>query len=166
MAAFLLAMPGPVVGVALKNAYLMVPPVHDTPAILVLAYIGRTLPYAFLVLWPAVRLIPREILEAAELDGLGPWGQFVRVGFPLTRGAIVAAWGVAFVLAMGELPTSYFVAPPGHDPVALWVWRLLHTGVESRLAAIGLILIAVTTTLGAATVALIGWGYRGVNSSS
>ena len=159
-AALGLAAPGPVVGEALKRAYQQVPFINDTPAMLVLAYITRTLPYALLVIWPAVRTIPREHQEAAMLDGLNPWLQFLRIGFPLTRGATLAAWGVAFVLAMGELPAANFVANPGRWPVALEVWRLLHTGVESRLAGVGLILLFGVGVAGSATAFAIHRAYR------
>ncbi len=141
-AALALAAPGPVVGESLKRAYLNLPLVHDSSAILVLAYVARTLPFALLILWPAVRTLPIEHLETARLDGMGGWRQFRRIGLPMTARAIVAAWSVAFVLAMGELPAANFVAEPGRWPVSLEVWRLLHTGVESRLAGVGLLLLA------------------------
>ena len=160
VAALLLATPGPVVGEALKRAYLPVPEIHDSPALLVLAYVARTLPFALLVLWPAVRRVPREYLESAALDGLGGWGVGLRVALPLTRGAIAAAWGVAFVLAMGELPAANFVAEPGRWPAALEVWRLLHTGVESRLAGVGLILLAGVGLAGSLACLAVGRAYR------
>ena len=75
----------------------------------------RTLPYALLVLWPAVRSLPPEYLEAAALEGYGPWGQARRVAIPLTRGAIAAAWGVSFALALGELPAANLVGAAGAD---------------------------------------------------
>jgi iron(III) transport system permease protein len=167
--ALALSTPGPVVGEALVHAYLFRRPellarasrfVYDSPAILVLAYVARTFSYALLVLWPAVRAIPREHLDSAELDGLDAIGRFATIGFPLTRGAIAAAWGVAFVLAMGELPAANFVAMPGRWPAALEVWRLLHTGVESRLAGVGLILLLGVAVAGSAAIVAVGRVYR------
>jgi iron(III) transport system permease protein len=146
--ALTLAAPGPVVGLALKLAYLRLPLVHDTGLIVVLAYAARTLPYAIIVLWPALRLIPPEFLDAALVDGYGPWGRLQRVALPLSRGATMAAWAVAFVLALGELPASNLVLPPGLMTISARVWMLLHTGVESHLAGVGLILLAVYGTIG------------------
>ncbi|MDB5351448.1 MAG: ABC-type Fe3+ transport system, permease component [Planctomycetota bacterium] len=159
-AALALATPGPIVGEALKRAYLKIPIIYDTPALLVIAYVARTLPYALLVLWPAVRAIPREHLDAAMLDGLNAWGRFRKVGLPLTLGAIAAAWGVAFVLAIGELPASYFAANPGREPVAFEVWRLLHNGVESHLASVGLLLLAGVGFAGAMAMVAVSRVYR------
>ncbi len=102
-----------------------------------------------LVLWPALRTIPREYLDAAAMEGYGPVGAGVAGRDCLApAGAILAAGLLAFALAIGELPTSYFVRAPGHDPVAIYVWGLLHMGVESRLAGAGLILLGVVLAAG------------------
>jgi iron(III) transport system permease protein len=139
--ALLLAAPGPIVGLALKLAFLRVPAIHDTGAIVVLAYVARTLPYVVLILWPALRAIPPAHLEVAAVEGYAGWRLAGHVAAPLARPAIAAAWGVAFVLALGELPASHLVLPPGWMTVSARVWMLLHTGVESHLAGVGLILL-------------------------
>lgn len=159
-AALALSAPGPVAGVALKLAYLMVPPIHDTPAILVLAYVLRTFPYALLVLWPAVRGVPTEHLESAQVDGMGYLNRAWKIGVPMTRAAIVAAWVASMVLSLGELPAAYFVAPPGHDPLARVIWGMLHTGVESHLAGIGLILTGGVAIVGIIASWTVGRAYR------
>ena len=68
---------------------------------------------------------------------------------------------MAFTLAMGELPAANFTANPGRWPAALEVWRLLHTGVESRLASVGLILLAGVAVAGSGAIAR---GERGVSA--
>jgi iron(III) transport system permease protein len=143
-----LAAPAPVAGMALILAYRSIPAVYDAPAMLVLADVLRTFPFALLILWPALRTIPPEYLEAAALDGLGPLAIAWRVAIPLVRGALVAAWGVAFVLALGELPASNLVAPPGHTPLAVVIWSFLHSGVESQLAGLSLVMLAVVAVAG------------------
>ena len=140
--ALTLATPGPVAGMALVLAYRNVPDIYDTPIILAFAYALRTLPYAFLILWPSLRSVPQTYLESAELDGLDMWGRTAKVALPMTRGATVAAWGVAFVLALGELPASHPVEPPGYRTLAKYLWGLLHTGVESHLAGVALVTLA------------------------
>ena len=57
---------------------------------------------------------------------------------PLPATALLAAWGVAFVLALGELPATNLVAPPGTMPLTVLIWSLLHSGVESHLAGVAL----------------------------
>lgn len=140
-AALALAAPGPVAGMAVVLAYRRIDWIYDTGLILTLTHTLRTFPFALLVLWPAVRSIPPEYLDAAAVDGLGPWGVFRRVAWPLALPATVAAWCVAFVLALGELPAANLVAPPGINTATVVVWHLMHYGVESRLAGVGLVLL-------------------------
>ena len=152
--ALTLAVPGPVAGMALVVAYLPIAIVYDSPMRVVLAYMLRTLPYAVLVLWPAVRSLPSEYLEAASLEGYGAWGQARRVAIPLTLGAIAAAWGVSFALGLGELPAANIAAPAGVMLVSVRIWELLHRGVESHLAGMGLVMLAVVALAGT----LAAWG--------
>lgn len=159
-AALALAAPGPVAGVALKLAYFPIPWVHDTPAILVLAYVLRTFPYALLILWPAAAGIASEHIDSARVDGLSSWGRARRITLPMSRPALAAAFLAAFVLAIGELPSAYFVAPPGHDPLARLVWGMLHAGVESHLAGIGLILVLGVSVLGVGAALAVGRSMR------
>ncbi len=143
-----LATPGPVAGMALVLAYHGVTPLSSSSAIVVLAHVARTWPYALLLLWPAVRALPPEYFEAAELDGCGPAGRVGRVALPLTLGAIGLAWAVAFVLALGELPAAWLVMPAGQTSLTCLIWDLLHIGVESRLAGIALVTLGVFAASG------------------
>jgi iron(III) transport system permease protein len=156
-----LATPGPVAGMALVFAYRDFPRVYDSIANVLMAGVLRTFPYAFLVLWPAIRSLPPEFLEAAEIDGLGPWGCIRRVALPLTWISGVAAWGVAFVLAMGELPATNLVTPPGWMPFSVLIWGLLHTGVESHLAGVVLVLLAAVSAVALPVALGLGWLGRG-----
>ena len=146
--ALALATPGPVAGMALVFAYRRLPAIYDSAAMNVLAAVVRTFPYAFLVLWSAVRTIAPEFLDAAAVAGLGPWRTLGKVAWPLTRLAAGAAWGVAFVLAIGELPATNLVTPPGLTPITVIIWGLLHTGVESHLAGVVLVLLGAVASAG------------------
>jgi iron(III) transport system permease protein len=141
--ALTLATPGPVAGMALVLAYRNLPSVYDSSAMVVMAEAFRTLPYALLILWPFLRSFPQELLDAAALDGLTTWGQLVRVVIPLSRRALVAAWAIAFAIGLGELPATNLVAPPGTQPMPVVIWGLLHTGVESHLSGVALIMLIV-----------------------
>ena len=56
-----LALPGPVAGMAWCSRTDGFPTVYDSPAMVVLADVLRTFPYALLVLWPAVRDDPARV---------------------------------------------------------------------------------------------------------
>ena len=68
-------------------------PVFDSPSMIVLADVVRTLPFALLVLWPGLRTIPPAWLDAAAVDGHGEWGQIRRVALPATRDALARRLG-------------------------------------------------------------------------
>jgi iron(III) transport system permease protein len=140
---------------ALLLAYRSVDWVYDSPLIVVLAMSVRALPYAILVLWPFLRSLPAEVFEAAAVDGVGPVGRVFRVAIPLSRRAILAGWAVAFVLSLGELPATNIITPPGTQTISLLIWSLLHTGVESHLAAVALVTLAAIGLAALVTVWLI-----------
>jgi iron(III) transport system permease protein len=154
--ALTLATPGPVAGMALKVAYLDVPELYDSYAMIVLAQTLRALPYVLLVLWPFVRSFPQDYLDAAALDGHGPSGRMLRVVLPLSVRALLAAWMVALALGMGELPATDRVKPAGIEPMSVFLWGLLHTGVESHLSGVALIMLAVIAAAGLAAAAAVG----------
>ncbi|WP_422926899.1 ABC transporter permease [Singulisphaera sp. PoT] len=139
--ALALASPGPVAGMALVLAYRDFPTLYDSQGMIVLAAVLRTFPFAYLVIWPDLRALPQEYLEVAEVDGLRPWGIVRRVALPLTRRSVVASWWVAFVLALGELPATNLITPPGTTPLTVMIWGLLHTGVESHLSGVVIVLL-------------------------
>jgi iron(III) transport system permease protein len=155
--ALALATPGPVAGRALVLAYRDLPALYDSSAIIVVAQALRALPYALLILWPFLRSFPQDYLDAAALDGYGPPGQMLRVALPLSVRGLLAAWMVAMALALGELPATRQVYPAGIEPMPVFLWGLLHTGVESHLSGVALIMLAVIAAAGLAAAVAIGW---------
>jgi iron(III) transport system permease protein len=154
-----LATPGSVVGMALVLAYRDLPWIYDSPTMVVLAEAARSLPYAMLVLWPLLRALPQDYLDAAALDGYDPYGQVLRVALPLTWRPVVTAWATAFAIGLGELPATNIAYPPGVEPMSVFLWGLLHTGVESHLAGVALLMLLVVAAAGLAA-ALFFWSLR------
>ncbi len=146
--ALTLATPGPVAGMALVLAYRDLPSIYDSPVMVVMAETLRTLPYAILIFWPFVRAFPQEYLDAAALDGLGPPGRFLRIVVPLSWRVLLAAWAVSFAIGLGELPATNLASPPGTQPMSVVIWGLLHTGVESHLSGVALIMLVAVAAAG------------------
>ncbi|QEH33690.1 spermidine/putrescine ABC transporter membrane protein [Aquisphaera giovannonii] len=157
------ATPGPVVGMAIGLAYRWLPVVYDTGLVVIAAQAVRVLPYAIVILWIAIRTLPGELLESAAIDGLAAAGVVAKVAIPLTAKPIVAAWLSTFVLAFGELPATNLIQPPGVSTITGRIWSLLHTGVESHLAGVALITLAViaSSLMGVAAIAWVGRSLRG-----
>lgn len=58
----------------------------------ILLYVAAALPFGVFLMTAFMRQVPRELLEAATLDGASYFGIFWRVYFPLTRPAIATFW--------------------------------------------------------------------------
>lgn len=53
--------------------------------------------YPVFLIYRSFAGIPRELLEAARIDGAGEWRIFVRIGLPLAKGGILAAFVLSFL---------------------------------------------------------------------
>ena len=153
-----LAIPGPLIGVSIiwllnREAIPGFTWLYDrTIAAPALAQMIRALPIATLVVWPALATVPRQVLEAAELDGLGRWRQLFRIAMPQRRPALLAAWLLSAAVAFGDLSHSLLVIPPGMDTIQRRLFGLVHAGVDEQVAALSLLMVA-----GYAGVAAISW---------
>ena len=78
---------------------------------------------------------------------------------PLSLRPIVAAWAIAFAIGLGELAATNIATPPGVPPISVVIWGLLHTGVESHLAGVALIVLLVVAAAGLFATAAI-WSLR------
>jgi ABC-type Fe3+ transport system permease subunit len=188
LAAVLFAMPGPVLGIGLKLASGQASNwLNDTaslggrlnnwseawnqvtaigwvaelpPAILVWLHSLRSLPFVLAVLWPMRRLVNRRLLEAARIDGAGAWARFRFVELPACRPGLMAALLIAAVISLGELSGSVMVTPPGQQPLSVRIFTLAHYGLESHLAGICLLLLAVSTAGALSVMACVYWSLR------
>jgi multiple sugar transport system permease protein len=70
---------------------------------LTITYMTFTLPFAIWMLVGYLDSVPRELDEAAMVDGNGPLGAFVRVVIPAAIPGIVAVIIYAFMTAWGEV---------------------------------------------------------------
>lgn len=105
-------------------------------------------PLAFVTLRAGLRRLPRELVDAAEIDGASRPRTIAAVILPLLRGHIVAAGMLCFVAAIGNfgipallgLPVNYLTLP------TLIYRRLTSLGpaVVGDAAAVSLLLVLVT----------------------
>lgn len=146
-------MPGPVVGIGLKELIMRI--VQDlpegpwdpllyfgpSPLPILWAHLIRFLPAAVLFLWPVVRLIPRGLIETAQLQGAGPLRQLLLVVWPMTRrAAAIIALAVA-ALAIGELAAAGRVETPRWECFARLLFDRMHYGAASDVAALSVLLL-------------------------
>jgi len=71
------------------------------PAI-VLAHLLITLPLSTLLMKSFVDAVPRELEQAALVDGCGPFRAFLKVTLPLLRTGLATTWLFSFILSWDE----------------------------------------------------------------
>ncbi|MCW2553764.1 MAG: permease component of ABC-type sugar transporter [Mycobacterium sp.] len=60
-------------------------------AVVVLAEVWKTTPFMALLLLAGLALVPQDLLNAAQVDGAGPWRRLTKVILPLIKPAILVA---------------------------------------------------------------------------
>lgn len=160
------ATPGPVVGLGLKAFILwLLKWTHSTavadmlwygPSPLPVVWVDliRFFPCAVAVLWPVMRLEPRELRDAARVDGAGPFQEWRYVALPLSFQACVRAVLAVLVLSLGELSAGKMVSTPEFQSYAERLFALMHNGISNDLAAHCLVMLAMVTVGGALTLAV------------
>lgn len=96
--------------------------VIDTKWALVLVYPTFTIPYCTWLLSGFFKTVPREIEEAAQVDGCGRLGALIRTILPVSLAGILTAVIFAFTLSMQDFIYSLvFVSVSDQKPVPLGV---------------------------------------------
>ena len=76
--------------------------VLNQPVAVGVVYGAIALPTTVLVMHSFFADFPRELLEAAAVDGIGPWRTYVQLVLPLSKGAITAVGMLALIFVWGE----------------------------------------------------------------
>ena len=79
---------------------------YDTRTALIMTHVTINLPMTVWLMRAFFRDIPPEILEAAHVDGCGPFDAFYRVVLPLALPGLIAAGILAFVFSWNEFPIA------------------------------------------------------------
>jgi multiple sugar transport system permease protein len=95
---------------------------QDTKWALVLVYPTFTIPFCCWLLMGFFKTVPREIEEAARVDGCSRLGAVVRVVLPVSRPGLMSVIIFAFTLAMQDFVYALtFVSSAAEKPVTLGV---------------------------------------------
>jgi len=120
--------------------------------------VWKTTPFMALLVLAALQLLPRELYEAAEIDGLGPVGRFFRITLPLIRPALMVAVIFRTLDALRVFDLMYVLTGGSAATASMSVYARQHlvefqdVGYGSA-AATGLFLV-----IAAATVLLVTLG--------
>jgi iron(III) transport system permease protein len=159
--------PGPLIGFGLKNVFSGLMSVEDgvvewsglhssvlsirslvydqpSPVPVVWAAVTRLFPLAVAITWPAVRAVPKDLLDLAAVDGLGVPAFFRRVITPVAGRAVPVAAVAVAALALGEVSAGKVVTPPGYRAFVLDLFAQMHYGTDATVCGLCLIQLAAT----------------------
>lgn len=103
---------------------------YNTHLGLILSDIATQIPFMVLIFVSFVRQIPREVDEAAILDGAGPLRMFFQVVFPLMRPVTFTALVLLFTYAWNEFQNVLFLTSSSKTwtmPMTVYNFQGLHT---------------------------------------
>lgn len=142
----LFAVPSTVLGIAYSQFYNTVglSSIYQSPLIIVLAYWGRFLFIPVRLLAGALAQLSPGAEEAALLVGANAWVRFRRVLAPLLADVFIIAFGLCFVLCLGELATMILVYPPGTQVLSVSVFTYMANAPQSLVSALTLVVLGIT----------------------
>ena len=113
----------------------------DTTWVLIILYTGFNLPIAVWMIRSFLLEIPRELLEAARLDGAGLWTELTKVILPLALPGIAATALICVIFSWNEFFFAYFLTATKSATVPVFLVRFLSSEGQywARLAAAALI---------------------------
>jgi multiple sugar transport system permease protein len=102
----------------------------DTLAGLILMYIAQNMPFATFLLRGFLEEVPKDIEEAARMDGASAWSIYWRIVLPLCKPALATSAIIAFLGAWDEYvwATTLINSPEKRTlPVAIANFQGVHT---------------------------------------
>lgn len=120
----------------------------------IVANVWLGIPFNMLLLSVGLAGIPKDIYEAADLDGAGPLRRFVAITLPLMRaqlGAIVSL-GVIFTLQQFDLVAALTQGGPANasNVAQYWAWQLSFQTYEISLGSVVAVLMILVVIVVAA----------------
>jgi multiple sugar transport system permease protein len=130
-------------------------------AVVVLADVWKTTPFAALIILAGLQVIPQETYEAAELDGASKWQSFWGVTLPLLKPAIVLAaiFRTMDALRVFDLPFVLTRGANGTESMSMLAYKELR---ENRLVGEGSAL-SILTFLTVMVVSMVYVRFAGSN---
>ena len=123
----------------------------DTRAALIIIFTLMNLPIIVWMLFSYFKDLPKEILEAARMDGATPWDEIVKVVLPLSLGAISSTALLSIVLCWNEAFWSLNLTPSDAAPLTAMIAS--YSSPEGLFWA----KLSAASTLACAPIVIFGW---------
>ncbi len=134
------------VGTNLRKAAL---PFYDDRMFIIVVYVGFFLPLSVWIAKGFFDAIPRELEEAALIDGCSPVGALMRISLPLALPGMTAVFLLTFVNVWNEFIAGYLlISKNEYKPVMFGVYEFLGQNIINlQVLAAACVLIAVPMIL-------------------
>ncbi len=110
-------------------------------------YIG----YFMIIILASVMNIPKELYEAAEIDGASKWQQEFRITIPMIRGTLVTCMTLAMAYGMRHFETTYLMTGGGPaystNTMGIALYLKMDALRYGEASAAGIILILLGTVV-------------------
>jgi len=123
----------------------------DTKTALVIIFTLMNLPIIVWMLFSYFKDLPKEILEAARMDGATPWDEVVKVVLPLSVGAIPSTALLSIVLCWNE--ACWALNLTASDAAPLTAMIASYSSPEGLFWA----KLSAASTLACAPIVIFGW---------
>lgn len=114
---------------------------------LILAHIAFTIPYVVLSVIPKIKMMDRNLVDAAMDLGATPLQAFYKVVIPEIKSGILAGAMMAFTLSLDDFVVSFFTTAPGINTISTTVFSMTKKGVDPSINALSAIMFVVVLTL-------------------
>jgi sorbitol/mannitol transport system permease protein len=123
----------------------------NTRQVLIILYTAINLPLAVWMLRSFFQEVPRELIEAAEIDGASLWGQLRSIILPIAAPGIAATALLCVIFAWNEFFYAVQLNPVKGSTVPIWVTTNISTRGDflAKLSA--------ASVLACIPVVLAGW---------
>ena len=121
--------------------------------------VWRSFPFYTITLLAAMQAVPKELLEAAAIDGANAWQRFWKITLPHLKGVSVAVIVLHVVWTFNNVEFIWLLTEGGplhaSETLATLVYRMaFRTFQISQAASLSVMMIALLLTLGAGYLAL------------
>ncbi len=130
-----------------------VEPSHGLALVIVLS-VWHHLPFTFILLYTALLGIPRDLYEAAQVDGANAWKRFVRITIPLLVPAMLVALVFRYIFAFRIFSEVWLLTGGGParttEVLAVYLYRQAFRYADfGAAAATGWLMLLASLLMGA-----------------
>jgi len=97
---------------------------------LTMVSVWAAIPLAFLIILAGLTSVPKQVKEAASVDGMEMWDYYSSVALPLAKGAIITAFLMTLILAFGNFDLPYIISGAGGVPPTTMATLVVYAYAE------------------------------------